>query len=1280
MSTLVAITAQQAGTGLIQAAGQYAQNYAVQSVARLFDNRRFEGPRLESFHIQTSRDGAPMPRVFGRARLSGQVIWASQVLETATTERAGGKGGPTLTNFSYSISFAVGLCEGEILAIDRIWANGTILPTANISMRVYKGGEDQAPDPIIQAIDGPDVPAFNGTSYVVFEDFPLDEFGGRLPQLSFEVQRVPRLKNDAPRLEDLVQSVCLLPSSGEFAYASETVEDRLGAGQSFNININNLSGQTDIERALDQLENQLPNCRHVSIIISWFGTDLRMEQCELHPGVERPMRNTDPLIWSVGGIERSAAYQVSRDENDRPVFGGTPSDESILQAINALKSRGYAVTLYPFILMDIPPDNDLPNPYNGEASQPVFPWRGRITCSPAPGQVGTPDQTDQMQSSTNAFLGGAQISDFNIQGSSVFSPRDDFGYRRFILHYAHLAKLSGQVDNFLIGSELRSLTQLRDHQNNFPFVTGLAELAGDVKTVLGYGTQLSYAADWSEYFGYHPQDGSGDVFFHLDSLWAHPAISAVSIDSYIPLSDWRDGDNHLDAADYDDIYDLDYLQSNVQGGEGYDWFYASQADRDAQTRSPITDGLAGQNWVFRFKDFEQWWSNPHYNRIGGVISEVPTDWQPRSKPFWITELGCPAIDKGANQPNVFVDPKSSESFAPYFSQGSRDDLIQRRYIEAFLDFWADAHGRNPSSPVYNGDMIDLSRVSIWTWDARPYPDFPARSNVWADGENWELGHWLTGRTGLVPLSDVVDELAGDAGITQIDTARLFGLVEGYVVDRPMTARAALEPLSLVYGFNVIERAGALTFVSDGFEVITDLSAVDLIEGPDNEPRIVRADMESELLDVRLQFIESAQDYQLGSLSVRNRLAETVRVLDIGVPIILSRPLANFAAETLLEKSLTGREALSLALSPARYDLEVGDIFRLPPNNAFGDDTLWLLQEMQSEPSQINSRAVRVEPRRGLPPAASTPAAALPTPQTPQPFPVLLDTPDPLGRDLAALNESGPLVGARRVPFISTDITVADGAVNVDVPIMMGVLSSVLKAGPLGRIDHANHFDAVFMDGTLSSVDEAALLSGGNSFAVETDTGWEILSARDAVLIGARTYRLSYLIRGIAGTDADMMDTILAGARIILLSGARGIGGGLTRIAISEDNLGADVNLQAFTSGRESEPESLTYEGRHLRPLSPVHGAYNPMTHEVSWIRRARIGANRWTGLDIALDETREVYRVQTYNGEVLLQSEEVSQSAYTLPVSFVDSATHLAISQGSDLYGFGPALQIPLLP
>ena len=535
MTTLIVNGARQIGTNLIQAAGQYAQSYAVQSVASLFDNRQFEGPRLDSFHIQTSRDGAPMPRVFGRARLAGQVIWSSQVLETATDERVGGKGGPTQTNFSYTVSFAVGLCEGEILSVGRIWANGAILPLSNVTMRIHKGGEEQLPDPIIQAIDGPHVPAFRGTAYVVFEDFPLDEYGGRLPQLSFEVQRLAVRQDESPRLEDLVQSVCLLPSSGEFAYASDLVDDQLGAGQSFKINGNNLSGQSDIDLALDQLENQLPACRHVSIIISWFGTDLRMEECQLRPGVEQDVRNTNPLVWSVGGVNRAEAYKVSRDESDRPVFGGTPSDVSILQAISSLKSRGFSVTIYPFILMDIDASNTRPDPYSDVNSQPVFPWRGRITCHPAPGRIGTVDRTMSTQTSVNSFMGTADISDFNVTDNQVLMPKDEYGFRRFILHYAHLAKLSGGVDNFLIGSELRGLTQVRDQNDDFPFVEALAELAEDVRTILGNSTAITYAADWSEYFGYHPQDGSGDVFFHLDNLWSHPAISAVGIDSYLSL-------------------------------------------------------------------------------------------------------------------------------------------------------------------------------------------------------------------------------------------------------------------------------------------------------------------------------------------------------------------------------------------------------------------------------------------------------------------------------------------------------------------------------------------------------------------------------------------------------------------------------------------------------------------------------------------------------------------------------------------------------------------------
>src|SRR5688572_7801622 len=114
-----------------------------------------------------------------------------------------------------------------------------------------------------------------------------------------------------------------------------------------------------------------------------------------------------------------------------------------------------------------------------------------------------------------------------------------------ILHYAHLCAAAGGVDAFLIGSELRGIPQVRSGASSYPAVGELVDLAANVRGVLGSGTKLSYAADWSEYFGHHPQDGSGDVFFHLDPLWANADIDFVGIDNSMPLADWRDGLDHL---------------------------------------------------------------------------------------------------------------------------------------------------------------------------------------------------------------------------------------------------------------------------------------------------------------------------------------------------------------------------------------------------------------------------------------------------------------------------------------------------------------------------------------------------------------------------------------------------------------------------------------------------------------------------------------------------------------------------------------------------------------
>ena len=229
------------------------------------------GPRLETLKVQGTAEGSPMACVFGRARVTGQVIWAARFLEDKAKGRAG-KGGPKTVDYVYSLSFAVALCEGEIDGIGRVWADGRLMDLSGVAMRVYRGDEDQTPDSLIEAVEG-DSPAYRGTAYVVFEDLPLGPFGDRVPQLSFEVFRRPR--GQAARLEDLLEGVCLIPGAGEFALATEAVVRREGLTRTTSENVHNGEGRADLMASLGQLQAQLPNLRRVSLVVGWFGDDLR---------------------------------------------------------------------------------------------------------------------------------------------------------------------------------------------------------------------------------------------------------------------------------------------------------------------------------------------------------------------------------------------------------------------------------------------------------------------------------------------------------------------------------------------------------------------------------------------------------------------------------------------------------------------------------------------------------------------------------------------------------------------------------------------------------------------------------------------------------------------------------------------------------------------------------------------------------------------------------------------------------------------------------------------
>ncbi len=498
--------------------------------------RPLNGPRLANLAVQTSTYGKMIPVVYGMMRLGGNIIWSQPIQETATTttSTAGGKGGggkvsQTATNYSYSITLAIGICEGPVDAVLRIWADAEQLDLSQYTLRIYKGDETQTPDSLIQSIEGASsTPAYRGLAYVIFENFPMADYGNRIPNFTFEVQKKYLAADyNGQLLENMITGMVMIPGAGEFVYDTQTEYKVPGAlvgsdwvqqGSQTAINMQNPEGEANSLLSLDQLQATCPNVEWVSVVVAWFGTDMDAGACVVLPGVEyQTGATTSPDTWSAGGFNRSTAHLITQISRS-PQYGGTPDDDSILRYLDELKNRGFNVAFYPLMFMDV----------SGK------PWRGELTGS------------------------ATDVANFFTKTN---------GFNAFITYYANL--VNGYVDAFIIGSELKGLTAVTDTPGNYPAVNQLVSLAATVKGIVGSGVNVTYAADWSEY---HHTDGG---WYNLDPLWASSNIDVIGIDAYFPLTDApQDG------------YDVNAVIAGWTSGEGYDWYYTDPARTIPASLSP----------------------------------------------------------------------------------------------------------------------------------------------------------------------------------------------------------------------------------------------------------------------------------------------------------------------------------------------------------------------------------------------------------------------------------------------------------------------------------------------------------------------------------------------------------------------------------------------------------------------------------------------------------------------------------------------------------------------
>jgi hypothetical protein len=660
--------------------------------------------------------------------------------------------------------------------------------------------------------------------------------------------------------------------------------------------------------------------------------------------------------------------------------------------------------------------------------------------------------------------------------------------------------------------------------------------------------------------------------------------------------------------------------------------------------------------MFRVKDLTSWWSMPHVERMGGVeIGRSP--WVPQSKPIWLTEIGVPAVDKGPNGPNVFPDPKSSESAAPPHSTGARDDLVQARALEAILsrfDPALEGHeaGMNPYDAAGLRRMVDPSHVYVWAWDARPFPAFPDFAEVWADGENWRTGHWITGRLEGVPLDRLVAAVLAESGIdTPLDLA-LDGFLDGAVIDRPVSPRGALEPILRLFGADLVVSGGTLRGQGRGARALRVIDAGELAI-VDDEPRLrlTRAH-ETELpRQMTLAFIDGEGEYRRAAVASRRLAVGSGREARAEVAAVLRRDQAQALADAWLQDVWASREGSGFALSPRAVDIEPGDLVALPTTAG----------ERLHRVVRIADGPVRRIETRGAEPAIFAGGVASgerPTRKPPRfpgrPVPIVLDLPAAEGEPtvlqylaVAADPWPGPMAVWREG---------GDGIrlhAGVERPARIGRTLGALPPGPLWRRDMGAVLEVEMATGVLEAVTDEAALAGANLMALQgPDGAWEIVSAAGVELVGKRRYRLTRLLRGLGGGEPLAARALAPGAALVMLDEA------LVPLTDALADLGWPLGYRVGPAGRDPGDESVvaitaTAGLAALRPLSPVHPRARRTLQgiEIAWIRRTRRDGDPWEPVDVPLGEDVEAYEVDILDGGIVRRTLHATRPAVVYPIA-----------------------------
>lgn len=148
--------------------------------------------KISEFTVSTAEYGSAVPEVLGTVRIAGNIIYYDDFTahEHKEVQRAGKGGGSKHVNinYTYTVAAILGLCEGEIAGVNRVWVGKDVYtyPNEKIQMTVFNGSENQQPWAYTQGKHPEKALAYPGLAYVA----GVVDLGdsGAFPSYNFEVK------------------------------------------------------------------------------------------------------------------------------------------------------------------------------------------------------------------------------------------------------------------------------------------------------------------------------------------------------------------------------------------------------------------------------------------------------------------------------------------------------------------------------------------------------------------------------------------------------------------------------------------------------------------------------------------------------------------------------------------------------------------------------------------------------------------------------------------------------------------------------------------------------------------------------------------------------------------------------------------------------------------------------------------------------------------------------------------------------------------------------------